>query len=205
MTEVIPLRLGTVNAYLLRGEDGSVLVDAGGPGAEARLESGLRQAGVQPAQLRLLLLTHGHFDHAGAAAYFQRLGVPVALHSADAGAMRPMTGKGLMGKLLLAVSGKLGDNSGLPAAVKLESLQSLETYGVEAAIVPLPGHTAGSVGVLLPDGALIAGDTFMNFVRPGPAHIAEDFAQMLASLDTLRGRGVTQVYPGHGKPFAPAF
>ena len=59
------------NCYLLRGER-PVLVGTGTPGDLKRLLAGLKAAGVAPKKLALILLTHGHSDHAGCAAELRR-------------------------------------------------------------------------------------------------------------------------------------
>src|SRR5512135_3817643 len=82
---------GPVNVYLVEEADGGLLMwDAGlgTPEAEAALEEGFRRLGRRPAEVRRILVSHGHVDHAGAARWVQeRHGgeVPVYGHPADAG------------------------------------------------------------------------------------------------------------------------
>lgn len=72
-TTVTPLSMGNSNAYLLRGEQ-AVLVDAGGPEDGDRLRDALSAQGLQPRDIALVLLTHGHNDHSGTAALFAEAG-----------------------------------------------------------------------------------------------------------------------------------
>jgi hypothetical protein len=74
---IVPLRLSISNAYLLLG-DRPVLVDTGRPGVEQRLLDSLDQHGIAPAGLALVVLTHGHTDHAGAVEFPFR-GISLAL------------------------------------------------------------------------------------------------------------------------------
>ena len=85
----IPLDpLEIVNAHVVRGER-AVLVDTGWPGSEPVLLKRLAETGVRPEDLSLILLTHGHVDHFGAAGGLrQSLGVPVAIHRLDADSPR---------------------------------------------------------------------------------------------------------------------
>ena len=61
---IVPLPLSISNAYVLLG-DRPVLVDAGKPGEEEKLLDLLHQLGIAPSDLSLVVLTHGHTDHAG--------------------------------------------------------------------------------------------------------------------------------------------
>lgn len=204
--QIIRLKCGIVNCYLVKGGGGCVLVDAANPGDGPRLEKLLQAAGVPPGDITLLLLTHGHPDHVGAAAYLrQRYGIPLAMHPADARHLPGMTGRGLRGRLLLAASRRAVKAADPPTPdILLSDGMRLDGYGIDALVVALPGHTAGSVGLLLGGGRLIAGDALMNFAGPHAAHMAEDFDVLEHSLDALERRGVTTVYPGHGGPFAYA-
>ena len=80
-----PFPVGPVNAYLLRG-DPLTLVDTGPKTVEAQtaLERGVAAAGARLKDIRRILLTHGHTDHAGNAAWVaQRSGAPVHVHEGD--------------------------------------------------------------------------------------------------------------------------
>ena len=81
---LVRIRGAISNCYLLLGER-PVLVDTGAPGDLQRILAALRDHGVEPAQLALIFLTHGHSDHAGCAAELKRRsGAQIALHTADA-------------------------------------------------------------------------------------------------------------------------
>lgn len=110
--QVKRIRCGNVNCWLVSGSkalptNGSVLVDTGRKEDFPRLEQLCRENRV-----KLILLTHGHPDHAGSAALLrQSLHIPVAMGKADLPllghpAARPLYGRGLMGKALLAMSRK---------------------------------------------------------------------------------------------------
>jgi hydroxyacylglutathione hydrolase len=81
------------------------------------------------------------------------------------------------------------DREGARADVVLEGEQlSLGAYGIEAELLHTPGHTPGSLSVLLPGGEALVGD----------------LDQAVASWNLLLARGVKTVYPGHGRPFPAA-
>ena len=81
--QIIPLK---VPCYLLAARDGYFLIDCGDASDRRQLENELARAGVRPGNLKLLLLTHGDFDHTGNAAFLQKkYAAKVALHAQDAG------------------------------------------------------------------------------------------------------------------------
>ncbi|MDL2219563.1 MBL fold metallo-hydrolase [Ruminococcaceae bacterium OttesenSCG-928-O06] len=205
MPEVTRIKIGTGNCYLLRHNGAAILVDAAAPGGEEELLARLQQLGTPPETLRLLFLTHGHFDHVGAAALLQSRGVPVALHPGDAGRMGPMQPDGKAGQVLLkiAMQGAQRPQRYTPD-VLLQDGQRLDEYGIPALVVAQPGHSAGSVCLFTDDGDLLCGDVFMNFLSPHTAHIAEDFPTYHQSLQKLKALPFHKIWPGHGAPFAPA-
>jgi glyoxylase-like metal-dependent hydrolase (beta-lactamase superfamily II) len=72
-------------------------------------------------------------------------------------------------------------------------------------VLHTPGHSAGSVTVLLETGEAFVGDLAMNALplrlSPGLPILAEDPAAVVRSWETLLELGVTTVYPAHGRPF----
>src|SRR5215467_15975608 len=100
--------MGKANAYLIEGQDGLTLIDAGFPNKEAAVFGALRELGRSPDQLEHLILTHGHPDHIGsAAAIVRKTGARTYLHPLDipiaesGGPFRPMrAAPGLLGQML---------------------------------------------------------------------------------------------------------
>src|SRR3954468_7416889 len=73
------------NWYLVEGDDGLTIVDAGVPTSWASLQAALGQLGRRLDDVRALVLTHAHFDHVGFAEHARReLGIPVYVHEDDA-------------------------------------------------------------------------------------------------------------------------
>ena len=80
----LPLRMGKVNCYLIRTGAGHVLIDTGGSNARKRLCRELANAGCKRGSLKLVILTHGDFDHIGNAAYLRTaFGTRIAMHRDD--------------------------------------------------------------------------------------------------------------------------
>lgn len=206
------IALTFVNAYLLRGE-GCVLVDAGFARNPARLRRALQRLGVQPSELRLILLSHGHTDHYGSASALQTLeGTPIAMHPLDAQLVRtgrnsPLQPTCALGHVLSAVT-RLADHmpaQALAVNVWVEEGFDLSPYGVEAQVLHTPGHTPGSISVLAGEIAVV-GDLLMSISpqphRPGLPLVAEDVEQLLGSVRHLVQFHPQTLYAGHGGPFS---
>jgi hypothetical protein len=95
--QIVPM--GMANAFLIEGDDGLTLIDAGYPGKEAIVFGAIRGVGGSPGQLKHLIFTHGHPDHIGsAAAIVRETGARTYMHPLDipmaesGGPFRPMQG-----------------------------------------------------------------------------------------------------------------
>ncbi|AUG81091.1 MBL fold metallo-hydrolase [Kitasatospora sp. MMS16-BH015] len=217
-TKVVPIPVigrHTVNAYLLLGRR-PVVVDAGIPGSGRRILDQVTAHGVDPADLALIVLTHGHIDHFGSAAELHRLtGAPVAGHVADLGPYRsgrvrePYLPTGPMGRLMARHRKLHVRAEPVEPTVLVRGETDLAEYGVAARIMPTPGHTAGSVSVLTEEGDLVAGDliagSFMGLVpgRPANPPFHDDPRQNLASLRRMLALRPTSLHVGHGTGLDP--
>jgi hydroxyacylglutathione hydrolase len=213
---VTRIDLGFVNAYLLAGGGGFVLVDTGMKGHHRRIVEALRKAGAGPGRLSLIVLTHADMDHAGNCLRLKsEYRVPIAAHAADArvlelGSQPVRTGRtpgARMAMKLLALARRPGRTTPARGSfspdVILRDGERLERWGLAARVVHLPGHTGGSIAVLTDGGALIAGDACTNARRPEPSPFIENVEDYRSSLAVMRGlaTSVKRVYPGHGSPF----
>lgn len=208
ITLPLPMRMGSVNCFLVAAAEGFVLFDTGGSNQRAELQRELEQAGCRPGTLRLIVLTHGDFDHSGNAAHLRQVtGAPIAMHPDDVG----MAERGDMSwnrqgkKLILKTTGPLfgfGRSERFTPDILLRDGDDLAAYGLDAQVIHLPGHSLGSIGALLAGGDLIVGDLLENTKGPALNSIMDDRAAAAASLAKLKEYQVGTVYPGHGQPFA---
>ena len=82
----LPYHLGSVNCYLIATDTGNILIDTGGSNKRTDLEKELESAGCKPGNLKLIVVTHGDFDHTGNAAYLRKkFGTKIAMHADDSG------------------------------------------------------------------------------------------------------------------------
>jgi glyoxylase-like metal-dependent hydrolase (beta-lactamase superfamily II) len=213
MTEQINGGMG--NCFIISQGGSAVLVDTGTTKYRDAILGKCKAANV-----RLIVLTHGHYDHVQNAAYLSReLGVPVAMHPANVPLLEnilaePVEAHVFSGKAAAAVI-RLGQRPRLKKFftrvqkseieifvpdIELHDGFSLAPYGVDAKAIVLPGHTRGSIGVLA-GGDFLVGDALMNIGKPGRALHYADRAAMEDSAGKISalGEDVT-VWFGHGKP-----
>lgn len=200
------------NAYLIIAGNVAILVDTGSEGEQRAIEDALLKYNLSVSDLRLIIHTHGHSDHVGStAALVQNYRCTTALHTADLpmvleGKNKTLQPTRLMGKWLIPFVDK--PFKPFEPNIKLDGLLSLEDFGVPINILAVPGHTAGSIALLLPDGRAIVGDVLMGGYLGGQFlphlpdyhYFADDLTQIHASIKKLVSAGVTTWYPGHGGP-----
>lgn len=198
------IRCGNGNCYAVSQNESAVLIDT------CKSDSADKILNIcKPYNIRLILLTHGHFDHAqNAAVLSKELNAPVAMHRADIGLLadnfsQPLSSKGLLGKIVLNASLKSFGSEKIPAFtpdVLLDEGDTLDEYGVSAQILRLPGHTDGSIGVDVGGEHLFVGDALMNMFYPTTSMIFHNREEMLKSAERISALGKRTVYFGHGKP-----
>ena len=198
---------GMANAYLLHGDGGSILIDTGAEKYREKVAKACQNAGV-----RLILLTHGHFDHCQSAAYLtRRLKCSIEIAGEDAALLernekRKVYGKGIWGRFYADASNRNIEQNEIEAVtpdVILEDGMSLGEYGVDAKTVKLPGHTAGSVGVLCDTGELFVGDAMQNILFPSAAWCYEDYEKAKESAAIVRSMNAGKIFFGHGRVWNP--
>ena len=205
----MPMRMGNVNCYLLRSEAGFFLIDTGSSNARKQLLSELANAGCIPGSLRLVLLTHGDFDHTGNAAYLRStFGTTLAMHRADSGMgesgdmFENRKKPNVLIRTLIPLFTGFGESERFTPDLLLEDGADLSPHGLDARVLSLPGHSKGSTGILTAEGDLFCGDLFENTKGPVLNALMDDLETAKVSLAVLESYKIRFVYPGHGEPFA---
>ena len=208
ITLALPLNMGSVNSYLIQNDTNFILVDTGFSKNRSQLDQQLAEAGCQPGDLRLVILTHGDFDHTGNAAYLrQKYGAKIAMHPDDWGMLEKADmfwnrkkGNALLRWLAPRLIG-FGSAERCTPDIAAQDGYDLSEFGIDARVVSIPGHSKGSISVLTTEGELFCGDLIDNTKTPALNSIMDDPASGSASLEKLKQLSIKTVYPGHGKPF----
>ncbi len=176
--------LGT-NCYFISADGHLGLVDPGG--AADSIIRLVEESGLLP---QCIILTHGHFDHAGAAGALRaHFGIPVFIHRLDA----PM---------LENAKASHADRFGFPyegfaADRLLEDGDTVSIGPLPFSVLHTPGHTAGSI-CLLHENMLFSGDTLFcgsvgRFEREEKNAMQSSIRRLLSLPDE------TRVFPGHDR------
>jgi glyoxylase-like metal-dependent hydrolase (beta-lactamase superfamily II) len=228
MSELVPgvWRAGTrfVNWYVVDGgAAGLTLIDAGLPGYRKQLDQSLAQIGRTPADVRAVVLTHGHIDHIGFADVLAASGATIHLHpddmtlandpktnKADSKSLKYLAWPGTLAFVAHAVRNGVTRPAPMPTVVPLVDGDAADVPG-QPSVTHAPGHTDGScvlefrehgvvfVGDLLCTLSFFTGRSADPQLQTRASNRSSD--QAMQSLDRLGGIAARTVLPGHGVPW----
>jgi len=212
--DIISIPLGFCQCYVLKGE-GVVVVDSGVSKKGAVFTRTLEQKGIRLKDVKLIILTHGHYDHIGSASEIKLLtGASLAMHKAEVhwleNSLKPLSpGITAWGRFLNVLQAPFIPFIKIPPSevdvVIDDDGLSLADYGIPGRVVYTPGHSSGSVSIVLDTGEAFVGDLAMNKfpvrLRPGLPIFADDPTAVISSWKNLIKLGVSTIYPAHGEPF----
>ncbi len=210
---IIPL--GVDQCYIIRGEK-TIMIDAGLPKQAKNFLKAVERLPIEPEDIKLIVLTHGHWDHIGSAKEIKELtGAKLALHQTEKDwlekSLKPLPpGVTAWGKTFGKILAPFMPLVHIPATdvdmVLGDGEFLLSEYGIAGKILHTPGHSMGSVSVLLETGDAFVGDLAMSGfplrLSPGLPILAEDMQKVRESWKFLIDRGAETIYPAHGKPFS---
>jgi hydroxyacylglutathione hydrolase len=212
------LVVGVGNVWVLESDDGVVMVDLAEKGDADEIIQGLSQLGYAPDDVGVAIITHAHMDHGGPVARLQDEGLRVALGGRDVDIAE--AGNSPPGTDLIPEAGfvRLIVDTTFPpwtpdVFLDNEAPLDLSVYGVPGRVLPMPGHTAGSVVVVLDTGDAFVGDLVRgdapwiggkgNNEGEATTHFfSDDEKNDRDHLDELLGFGVDTFFPGHGPYFS---
>jgi glyoxylase-like metal-dependent hydrolase (beta-lactamase superfamily II) len=207
----LPLRLGFVKAFLVRGAEKHMLVDSGTAGSSTKIVAQLERGGVNLKDIGLIVVTHAHADHTGSLAdVVQATGAKVAAHRLEAEYVRtgmsPPAARNRLSKIIFRPSTK-PRAAGVEPDILVDDELDLNPYGVAGKVIWTPGHTRGSVSVVLESGEAIVGDLvlprFMSFGPPAIAFWAASREDSVASIRKVLDLKPSIILTSHGGPYTP--
>ena len=208
------INLGFDQCYLI-GDKDWIMIDAGQWNKKKQFLKKLADFGIKPEQIKLVILTHGHWDHIGSAKDIKEItGAKIAMHENEKEWLEKSMiilppGVTLWGKIFSNIMSLFKPLIKIPSTkvdIVLDNKSVfLNEYGIAGFIEYTPGHSLGSVSVMLKTGEAFVGDLLMNKLplrmSPGLPIFAEDLSKVKQSLVLLLEKGVKKIYPAHGKSF----
>ncbi len=202
--QVHPISCGLGIAFLIETDQGLYLIDSGSPGQQDRVLAKMRELGRT--DLKLIWITHAHYDHYGSAAGLRKLtGAKIGVHPADAESM--INGQSPLGTwhsygfiypVAQSIVSRMNPLPATPPDFTLEDSQTHEPFGLNAVVLHTPGHTPGHTCLLLEDGTAFTADLIGSFPRLRlQGLLATDWSQLPGSLGRLQAAQPEWIYTGH--------
>jgi endoribonuclease LACTB2 len=186
---IINVGYQSTNYYLIDIKGGKLLVDCGWPGTLPQFSAELKRKGVSTQDVKYLLVTHFHPDHAGMTQELKNLGIRHILLDVQVEHVLQMT-EFFKTKTYPYIQITTNDSINLKVE---ESRKFLAGIGLLGEIIHTPGHSDDSVTLILDEGFAFTGDLHPIFILP------EDDIVSRASWDKIHQYKIKTIFPAHGK------
>jgi glyoxylase-like metal-dependent hydrolase (beta-lactamase superfamily II) len=214
------ISLCNTNYYLLKCDSGFLLIDAGWVGMYKEFKKALSRFAIGIGSIKFILLTHHHHDHAALVQNIRsETNCRIIVHQDEVNYIRQGTTFtddtrqfNTWLKLLDRLTAPFIRLNYKPVMLNEDDIiisdNDYDLYGltgIRAKLLHTPGHSKGSVSLLLENGNSFVGDVAMNMLkifgqRQRPVE-AEDYDEVYASWKKLIRYGTKTVYPSHGSSF----
>jgi len=196
---------GTDNCYIVSNGKNAILFDTASGNNLQQVKDTCSKY-----DMKLIVLSHPHFDHAENAEELSKyFSIPVAYNELDDNIFddyrsQPLKSYGIVGFVVLKMSLKVLKETKVTRPENrffLKEGDTLEDYGFpDIKVIELPGHSRGSIGLVVSDDALLVGDALDNWIKPGVGHLYTDIEALKKTAEKIRSYGKRTYYFGHGKP-----
>jgi hydroxyacylglutathione hydrolase len=180
------------HVYLIKGDTKNALIDTGVAGKFPVLKHRLNALNLSVRDINLIILTHEHYDHIGATAFFHRTAV-VAAHRLAANKLE------LQDEFVTLLS---RDQPSKPFWVDiwLEDGSVIDLGNYELQVIHTPGHTSGCICLYEPRaGLLFTGDTVFAGGTLSEIAVGGNVSDYVNSVRRLSNLKMKQFFPGHGR------
>jgi glyoxylase-like metal-dependent hydrolase (beta-lactamase superfamily II) len=185
---IVNVGYDSTNYYVIGSGKNRLLVDVGWPGTMGKLLAMLKRKGIVLGDIRYLLATHYHPDHAGLVQEVKEKGVRLMVIEGQEEFIPSL--KQWMKPEMHYMDIDLRDNTAVTFA---ESRAFLAKFDIAGEIVHTPGHPDDSVTLILD-----SGDAFTGDLQGVSRADEKDIAAVSASWEKLRMTGARMIHPGHG-------
>jgi glyoxylase-like metal-dependent hydrolase (beta-lactamase superfamily II) len=181
------------HVYLIKGDTKNVLIDTGVAYKFPVLKRRFAELGMHVKDVNLIVLTHEHYDHIGATAFFHRTAV-VAAHSLAANKLE------LQDEFVTFRKYKDQPSKPFWVDVWLEDGSIIDLGNYELQVIHTPGHTSGCICLYEPRAGLIfTGDTVFAGGTLSEIAVGGNVSDYVNSVRRLSNLKIKQIYPGHGR------
>lgn len=221
MNKVIPISIwsgGMINCFLIKGTKKHILVDTGVPNSEKKILKQLKKHNVDKNEIGLIIITHSHIDHFGSAYKLKQiLKAPILAHQLDVESY--ITGKADISTMKLnkpqwwifkqIIKNQKTEPFEPEILIEVGTEYNLKEWGVNGKVIHTPGHTPGSLSIVLENeeviimdmmasGILLGGIIFHKRVKHPPFH--DNLTELKKSFDKILLEKGKRYYLGHGGP-----
>jgi glyoxylase-like metal-dependent hydrolase (beta-lactamase superfamily II) len=217
MSLIKTISLGIVNVYIV-GEKNNVLVDTGTKGSKKKILKAMSDLEIDPKGIELIILTHGHDDHVGGLDELVKItGAKVMVSKLEYDIMaNGLDDKIIPYNFMVKILMSIGKSRSKPVESKasrklnfygdifVEDTYDLEPWGISGEVIATPGHSQGSISVLIDGNGAIIGDNLMAFMpwsKPKKPMLGYNLESIKSSMNRLIKLGAKRFYLSHGKDY----
>jgi len=221
MKDINVINISSTNFYLLKCKEGYLLIDAGWVGKYNNFKKALSKLNISIGSIKFILITHHHHDHTALVQDIRKeTKCKIIIHKYETDYIK----KGITYitetkqfniylRLLDRVLSPFIKYDYNPIALDASDIiindgnyNIYDLTGIKGEIFHTPGHSKGSISLLLSNGDAFVGDVAMNILKVfghkyRPVE-AEDYNEIYKSWEKLIQYGAKNIYPSHGNCFS---
>lgn len=189
--KIVKIRYKSTNCYFIDTGNGLLAFDAGWPNTYQEYKDSLKEQGYKVKEIKWLIVSHFHIDHAGLAGLLAENGIPFIVFKNQLAAIDEM--ESLIERKNMTYQ-KL-ERTKITVMEIAESREWLKSIGIDGQVLHTNGHGEQSISLLLDDGVAFIGDLAPDNM------IADDDLKSKNSWELLISKGAKYIKPAHAGEF----